>query len=192
MSWIKKYFGESNVRVLDVGCGFGYFLKKCDEKQWETYGVDISEYAISEAETYTKAKLLLQNVENGLPTFGDEYFDLVVILDVIEHLHSPHVVLRECHRVLKPCGKLAVATPNLGAIERLFLKLRGKQNRWHGFYDETHIRLFTPTSLKLLTERIGFRTVELKTPFQPLPTFVSKILEKSNLGGKIWLLAEKY
>lgn len=190
----KVYFPRSildenippHSRVLDVGCAFGYFLKLCDEYGLETYGLDISEYALEKAKTITKAKLYLHDVNDGLRIFQNEFFDLITMFDVIEHVENPYTFLIESRRVLKSGGKLIITTPNLNAITRFW-----KKDKWYGYIDDSHLYLFTPTSLRSLVERAGFKTMKLETPFHCLPNFIPKILNKIGLGGQIWLVCQK-
>ena len=84
-----------------------------------------------------------------------------------------------------------VTTPNLNAIMRVFSKLSGGERDWYGFLDETHVNLFTPSLLRSFVEEVGFKVLELKTPFQNLPSYLNRIFEKAGLGGQILLLAEK-
>jgi 2-polyprenyl-3-methyl-5-hydroxy-6-metoxy-1,4-benzoquinol methylase len=177
--------------VLDIGCAFGYFLKFCDNLGCNTCGIDVSEYAIERAQKETIAKLYVHDVERGLPIFQDNFFDLVTMFDVIEHLANPYNVLRETHRILKPHGRLAITTPNLNAIERFCRKILRNEKMWHGFVDEAHLYLFTMMSLRFLVERAKFKIVNLETPFHPLPKIVQRMSNKTGLGGQIWLLAEK-
>jgi 2-polyprenyl-3-methyl-5-hydroxy-6-metoxy-1,4-benzoquinol methylase len=182
---------SKEMKVLDIGCAYGYFLKLCDEMECETYGIDISKYAIKQAKKETKAKLFVHDVNKGLPMFSNNFFDLVTMFDVIEHLISPFLTLKEIYRVLKPRGRLVITTPNLNSIDRLIKKFFGKEEEWHGYYDKTHLYLFTPSSLKFLVERSGFKIVKIETPFHLLPRFIQKIVNKTGLGGQIWLVGEK-
>ncbi len=198
VKWIKAILikhrnmeNNSKISILDIGCGFGYFLKLCDEEGWETYGVDISEYAIGRARSITKAKLFVHDVEKGLPMFNEDFFDIVTMIDVLEHLYSPFKVVKEIYRILKPGGFMIITTPNLNALARFLWKIIGKEKRWYGFIDKTHIHLFTPLSLKHLVEKAGFRIINLKTPFHPLPEILQIALNKTGLGGQIWLVAQK-
>ncbi|MCQ6254489.1 class I SAM-dependent methyltransferase [Methanocaldococcus sp.] len=190
-SEVLKNVNVRGARVLDIGCAYGYFLKCCDEIGCETYGIDISEYAINQAKKETNAKLFVHDVDKGLPMFEDDSFDLVTMFDVIEHLHSPYFVLKEIYRVLKVSGKIIITTPNLNAIDRFLKKVLRKEKTWHGFRDKTHLYLFTPSSLRFLVERVGFKVVKLETPFHPLLKPLQKIVNKTGLGGQIWLVGEK-
>jgi len=177
------------MRVLDIGCAYGYLLKKFDEVGCETYGVDISKHAIEMARKETRATLYVHDVDKGLPMFSDEYFDLVTMIHVIEHLDSPYNVLREIRRVLKLRGRLVVLTPNLNSLARYLLKILRREYKWYGFTDITHKYLFTLASLKLLVERAGFRVITATAPFMPLKRL--SIVSRLGLGGSIFLLAEK-
>ena len=190
---IEKYVkGKARVRVLDLGCGFGYFLKLCDHKGWETYGMETSYFAIEIAKKNTKAQLYQGNIEDQAHVqFERNYFDLVSMFEVLEHLKYPPVALRRAHRLLKLRGKLVVTTPNLNAIMRVFSKLSGRERGWYGFLDETHVNLFTPSLLRSFVEEVGFKVLELKTPFYHLPWQLNRIFGKAGLGGQILLLAEK-
>ena len=191
LDWIREYV-NGKVRVLDVGCSFGYFLRLCDELGWETHGVDISRYAIDTAKVNTKAQLYLHDIENVRKSpFKEDSFDLITMFEVIEHLACPAMALEELNRILKNNGRLVMATPNLNAIERIVLKSLRKEKTWHGLYDRTHIRLFNPFSIRSLVERLDFRILELKTPFRRFPSAINAVLEKTLIGGRIWLVAEK-
>jgi len=173
-------------KVLDIGCAFGYFLKLCDDYNLETYGLDISEYAIRKAKKTTKAKLYLKDINDGLEIFSDGFFDLVTLFDIIEHVKNPCSLLTEVHRILKHGAKMVITTPNINAIAKV---LKGSQ--WVGFSDPSHLYLFTPDSLKFLVEKNGFMVTKLETFFHPLPKFLQKILNRTGKGGEIWLVASK-
>jgi len=189
---LQKSFKLNKISdVLDIGCAYGYFLKLCDELGCSTYGLDISEYAIEQAKKQTNAKLYVYDVNAGLPIFQDSVFDLVTMFDVAEHLNAPFFLLKEIYRVLKPKGMLAITTPNQNALERLFQKLLRKEKSWHGFRDRTHRSIFTQVSIRFLIEKAGFRVLEIETPFHLFPRRLQKLMNRTGLGGQIWLLAEK-
>ena len=173
-------------KILDIGCAFGFFLKLCDEYNLETYGLDISDYAIRKAKKITKAKLYLRDINDMLDIFSDEYFDLVTMFDIIEHVKNPCDLLTEVHRVLKRGDKIVITTPNVNAIAKLL-----KGNQWVGFSDPSHLYLFTSDSLKFLVEKNGFIVIKLETIFHPFPEFLQKILNRTGKGGEIWLVGKK-
>ena len=74
-------------RLLEVGCGVGYFLAQA-EKYFETYGIDISPIAIQYAKKNTTKSILTVGSATNLP-FKNDFFNIVVALDVLEHIHNP-------------------------------------------------------------------------------------------------------
>ena len=92
-------------RILDVGCAMGYLVKAFWEFGIEAYGIDISEYAIKNGIT----RNLIVGDATSIP-FKDESFDLVIALDLIEHLRNPKKFVTEAYRILKPNGYLVVKT----------------------------------------------------------------------------------
>lgn len=177
---------QPQAKVLDVGCAFGYFLNCCDEYGLKTYGVDISEYAINEARKATNAELFVHDINDGLPMFEDNFFDIITAFDVIEHLTSPYNVLKEIKRILNKNGKLILTTPNINAVGRIF-----SGSNWHGFKDKTHLYLFPPISLEHLFSQAGLVVTSLITPFHPLPNIIQKLANRTGLGGQIWIVAKK-
>lgn len=110
--------------ALDVGCGDGRVAQIMGEKLGTRfYGVDISKKGVELAKKKgVKAKVA--DVSDNIP-FKDNYFDLVISTEVIEHVTDPDGLLKEVYRVLKPGGLLLLTTPNLSSWTNRFLFLLG-------------------------------------------------------------------
>lgn len=111
--------GNARVKILDVGC-FPYHLGAA----LEMMGYDV--YGISSSHEPVKSKKIKTcNIESDRFPFEDNFFDLVVCTEVLEHLpQSPLNALRQIHRVLTPQGRLLLTTPNIArSINRLKLLL---------------------------------------------------------------------
>jgi len=173
-------------KILDIGCATGHFLNECDKKGLVTYGIDISPEFIKKAKKNTTAKLHVHDLNNGLKIFRANSFNFITVFDVIEHLDSPINFLKECQRILKPKGKIILTTPNLSSLGHFLTR-----DKWHGYSDTTHQYLFTPVSLRFTTEQAGLSVTRLETPFHPLPRQLDFLTSKLNLGGQIWLVAQK-
>ena len=100
-----------NKKILDIGCRFGLYTLNFAKSNL-TVGLDIS---LSHLISANKKKLALSNFvladATQLP-FKDEYFDMVLCLDVIEHIPTPQLLLWEIKRVLKTEGRLTLTTPH--------------------------------------------------------------------------------
>jgi SAM-dependent methyltransferase len=94
-------------RVLDVGCGTGLILKTLDK--WEPTGIDFSHLAL-EFSRRRGARNLIQGNVVELP-FADNSLDLILALDLIEHIEDDRRIVAEFHRVLRPGGCLIATVP---------------------------------------------------------------------------------
>ncbi|MCL0056852.1 class I SAM-dependent methyltransferase [Dehalococcoidia bacterium] len=99
-------------QVLDVGCARGYLVHIFRELGVDSYGIDLSEYALSSAPEELQEYLLKVNIDHeGLP-FESGIFDLIMCLDVVEHLANNDQAICEMRRVLKTDGALYVSVPS--------------------------------------------------------------------------------
>ena len=103
-------FVDFGMKVLDVGCGDGVFLKYADLKGAITHGIDSSSSGIWWARKKTGCENLYVGSTDALP-FPDDMFDLVVMIDVINYLNDYAGAIREACRVLVAGGKLAIMSP---------------------------------------------------------------------------------
>jgi SAM-dependent methyltransferase len=115
--------------VLDAGCGCGYgshHLATAGAEQ--VVGVDVSPEAIEYARSHYDVRNLDFRVADVTAlAFSDEAFDVVVCLEVFEHVADQQRLLAEVHRVLKPGGRFVVSTPN----GQLFSPRGEPLNPWH-------------------------------------------------------------
>lgn len=90
--------------TLDLGCGRGLFLFYCAHKNSDVIGIDVDKNKIKEAKTIPINSVLLGDAYQ-LP-FGDNTFNILVALDILEHLKNPKQVIKEMDRVLKTGEKV--------------------------------------------------------------------------------------
>ncbi|MCK4348652.1 MAG: class I SAM-dependent methyltransferase [Thermoplasmatales archaeon] len=150
---IEKY--KKGGRLLDIGCAVGFFLEVAKEDDWETFGVELSEYASN----YARERGL--NIFTGDVTatkFPDEYFDVITLWAVISNLQNPYNNLIEAYRILKKKGLIAIQT---GDINSIFAKLQGVN--WRLLTPEGHLYYFSPKTLRKMLELTGFEIVKRTT-----------------------------
>lgn len=78
--------------VLDVGCAFGYLVEALREQGVEAWGIDISNYAIEQSAKRVRPYLFAQSAVEPLPSAFPQRFDLIVSIEVLEHLHEEEMV----------------------------------------------------------------------------------------------------
>jgi len=146
---IKNY--KNGTTLLDVGCGEGFFLFNASEAGYNTKGVELSQ----DAAAYARREFGL-DVE-GKPfnemQLPENYFDVVTMWQVLEHLPHPLATLKEVHRILKPGGLLATSTPDIeGKMAKIF------RRKWWNLR-KLHINQFTAKTLADMLNRAGFKNV---------------------------------
>jgi SAM-dependent methyltransferase len=158
--WAVRYYGllcrrllraTGGRRFLDIGCAHGYTLARL-EHEFETWGIDVSEYAIGRArEIAPRSRVFVHDVISGMPdALRDVRFDLVLMKYVLEHIPDPGAVLRRVAGLLAPGGALLFSVPNTESPGR-----RIKGERWFGYQDRTHCSLLDPPTWRRLVTDAG-------------------------------------
>lgn len=136
-------------RLLDFGCGAGYFLERAQKRGWDAHGVELGSWAQEAARRRGVANLhqgLLQ--EQG---FADASFDAVHSSQVLEHLAHPQRELAELHRVLRSGGLFYANVPNYQCLSIVLGRDDFESNHPMG-----HLNYFTPKTLRALLAQNGF------------------------------------
>lgn len=151
-------------RILDVGCGDGFHLKLLREygnKTWILEGIDLDKRAI-EVASHSGIKVHLGSVEEiDLPK---ESYDLIFMIQTIEHVEKPVKVLSAIYSLLKKGGKLVIVTDNTDSIDFKFYK----QRYWGGYHFPRHWNLFNRKSLTLLAKKTKFEVERIRTIVSPV------------------------
>ena len=142
-------------RILDVGAGCGFFMETAKKNGWDVVGTEISELCIDQC---NKKGLDIFRGDIKAINFDPEQFDVIVGLEIIEHVPDPKGMLTEIYRLLRKGGLLYITTPNFNAINRYRLK---------GQYDVVnypiHLTYFTPKTLRNTAKSIGFNPKKICT-----------------------------
>lgn len=159
---VEELFGPlSGKRYLDVGTFYGAALKVAMEYGMEAYGVEgkreVAEFVVNNSDLE-----VLHQVSDELEeaVFGGD-FDLISLIEVLEHSPNPLESLRRMRSNLKQGGYVLVTVPNADNFELQLLK-EHSPHLMGGFIITGHINFFTPDTLRLAMEQTGF---EILTQF---------------------------
>ena len=196
-----RYFSERLSRIrafqpevramFDIGCGYGFWLKYCQDNGIAGEGLDISEEAVKYAQETLRLTVKLATLETF--AFKRDY-DAMVICDLLEHLPEPNSQLLKIRAALSSSGVLFIQVPNL-----LGLKLPP----FHGFGLPYHIWQFSIPTLKKLLQKNGFTVLRCWTGVMGvvgvyesggpgiMDTFTWEVARRLKLGNRLMVLAKK-
>ena len=140
-------------RLLEIGCGAGFFLKAAERNGWDASGIELS--AAGSTFAVERLGLRVRREQAEHLSFPDGSFDIVAMFDVIEHVLDPRAILQAAHRGLRPGGIILISTPNLNALSRSALGLS-----WAVLSPGEHLYYFSEATLARLLERCGFGQIE--------------------------------
>jgi SAM-dependent methyltransferase len=153
---IRKH--QPRGRVLDVGCGPGFFLDAAAALGYDAWGIDPSEPAVSLARRRHGERVALGLLEQA--PFPGESFDLLVAGDAFEHVYDPRRFLAAAHGLLKPGGLLAITTPDPSS---LLAHVSGRS--WVSFKIPEHVYYWSPATIRRALAP-GFDVVEISSAGQ--------------------------
>jgi SAM-dependent methyltransferase len=170
-------------KILDVGCGRGYFLLACRETGYEVEGIDISDAAAAHVTAEYKIPVHLGHIDQIILPAGS--FDAVTMWHSLEHTSDPNLCMQTIGKWLKNDGVLIVDVPNYEGYDA-----RMNWPDWPHWDLPYHFYHFTKGSLLALLNKNGFTAVAEKGY---LSDYVKEKLERKRLPGFIArLIAEFY
>lgn len=149
---------KASGRLLDVGCATGTFLTHMRRhlENWQLNGVEISPHASEIARTQFNLDVFTGTLEEA--HFTDQYFDVITLWEVLEHLYNPIETLIEVHRILKKDGIIVLRIPNGSSLDACLFK-----QYWEGLDPPRHLFVFTPTTMKGVLKEAGFKALNWNT-----------------------------
>lgn len=166
-------------RLLDVGCGTGYFMNHMRQQGYEVLGVEVDEgarnFGIQQFGLDVRPPAELE--AGALPG----QFGIISMWHVLEHVYDPKLYLQRLHELLADDGVLMIAVPNYQSLD-------GKKygSHWAAYDVPRHLWHFSPKTLGNLAQQMGFKVVDKKG--MPLdPFYVSLLSEKYQGKGSMAL-----
>ncbi|HIK26379.1 MAG: class I SAM-dependent methyltransferase [Thermosynechococcus sp. Uc] len=149
-----EIYRNSN-QILEIGCGKGDFLLEARKNYWEVQGTELSERG---------AQLC---IDKGIKThygtlredlFPSNYFDVIIAIEVIEHINNPRELIYQISRFLRRGGLFYCTTPNFNSIVRYIL-----QEKYSIIHYPEHLCYYTPKTLRELMVKNGFLCKKVET-----------------------------
>ncbi len=142
-------------RILDVGCGGGFFLAVAKQKGWEVYGTEYSDEDIVICEgkgiTMFKGKL------NDSP-FAAKSFDVITSFEVLEHINNPEDEISKFNELLRDGGIVYLTTPNFNSLNRYLLKAK-----FNILSYPDHLCYYTAKTINFLFNKHHFSKIKIQT-----------------------------
>lgn len=148
----RKYAGRpEGLKLLDVGCGAGKFVRQCVDSGIDAYGMDLSGDRIDYGRReYSLGERIWEGTLNAESIKGKTY-DIITMWDVIEHVPNPTEILREIKLVSNENTRLFILTMSL---DSLTYKIYGK--RWFYIHPPQHLHYFSHKSMENMLAKCGF------------------------------------
>lgn len=175
--WYLNHLKKSDI-VLDLGSNDGSNTLAAAKVCYKVVGVDYSERLLQIArqrsieKQLNNTKFILCDVEKTLP-FEDKSFDVVLFLDVLEHINNQKKSMTEVWRILKPKGRLFLSLPNQDSSWKQLQRFVGVNS----FTDPDHKREYSLQNIKDLLNEYNFKLsvvepVTFDTPIAPIFDFI--------------------
>ena len=163
---INKIEKLSNIkRICELGCGNGYFAGELAARGYEVVGVDGSESGVKEAQSaYGQTCRFVQSeIHSSLSGKVGSDFDLVVAIEVIEHLYQPSDLIEAAAAQLRPGGYLLLTTPYHGYLKNLILAVTNRMDsHFNPLGDGGHIKFFSVETLTRLITLQDFTEIQFE------------------------------
>ncbi|GAB4178183.1 MAG: methyltransferase domain-containing protein [Calditrichia bacterium] len=169
---VEQFSQETHQRILDIGCGTGYFLNYMKQHNWNTVGIEQDENARKFAESRFNLEVF---PPEGITSFAENSFNTITLWHVLEHIHNLNAIMESIRHILTPDGTLVIALPNPDSYDAEKYK-----DFWAAYDVPRHLWHFKPDVIVRLCEQHGFSLITKKR--MPLDGFYVSILTEKYKG----------
>jgi 2-polyprenyl-3-methyl-5-hydroxy-6-metoxy-1,4-benzoquinol methylase len=142
-------------KLLDIGCGTGFFLQEAKKRGWEVYGTEFTDKAI---EICKSKGIIMKQGKLDHAWFGEGVFDVIISFEVLEHINNPIEEVRNINYILRKGGIFYFTTPNFNALERFFLK-----SKYNIIEYPEHLAYYTKKTANYLFTSNNFKKKKIST-----------------------------
>lgn len=145
--WVRSLLPDGGT-VLDVGCGYGFFVDAMVQAGYDAAGIDMSEERYALARRSLRGTFIQGEIDEPFVAAHVNQFSVVAMFHVLEHVRAPVVFLQRCFSLVAPGGHLLIEVPNLGD------ELLSEQPEYRAFYwQRAHLSYFDAARLGLAMDR---------------------------------------
>ena len=173
VQFIRRF--HNGGRLLEIGCAYGFFLEEA-RRFYDVAGIEIADAAVAFCRSRGLSVINGVAAEAVFSQLG--MFDVIVLLDVIEHLRDPQDTLALCRRHLNPGGVIAITT---GDFASLYARLAGR--KWRLMTPPQHLWFFTPESIRRLSHSLGLQLQLCDHPWKVVPLALIDFQMRRLLGA---------
>jgi len=156
---------KSGRKLLDVGCGYGDFLFKMQNRGWDVYGIEPFLDAVKVGRKRVGEERILKG-ELPKVKFRSKNFDVVTLWGVLEHLPNPSIYISKIHNLLRKRGYLIIEIPNLDSF---LLSIFGNNYNWLSINE--HVFIYSKKGVKKFLNDNGFSTLSVYSPVKITSNF---------------------
>jgi 2-polyprenyl-3-methyl-5-hydroxy-6-metoxy-1,4-benzoquinol methylase len=160
-------------KILDVGCGRGWFLIEAKKRGWKVYGTEYSQTAVK---LCRENGIEMKEGELDLALFDDKDFDVITSFEVIEHINNPHKELKLIYNLLRKGGLFYCTTPNFNSLMRYYLK-----DKYNIIEYPEHLSYYTKSTLNKIVKKNDLIPIK----FLSTGISISRINASKNVPDKI-------
>lgn len=161
---------EKKLKILDYGGGIGFLSVKLAQLGHDVTLADQSEEALKTASLYFSKQKLDINILRAKDGYflWDNKYDIIIAKDLIEHVIEDEKMFKDLFEILNNNGKIIITTQNSFSlnylIEGTYKKIKSPKNKWLG-WDRTHIRFYTPITLKKLCKNLDVKSIKFESSY---------------------------
>lgn len=178
---------SKKLKLLEIGCGNGFFLEEAEKQGYEIYGVEPGKPSVDKAKPEIKKNIINDIFKSG--QFRKNFFDVICCFQTFDHVPNPNELLAECKKVLKIGGLMLFFNHDIGAWQN---KLMAEKSP---VIDIEHTYLYDKTTMRKIFAKHKFKVLAVKSSFNihhlsywlqlfPIPNFLKlPLLNFLNITG---------
>lgn len=171
---------ERSIRLLDIGCGNGNFLKRLDTQWFERFGLEVNPRGVEQCR---RAGLAVYDRPLVETDFGGARFDIVTLFSVLEHLPNPVETLRAARSVLNTNGFILLSVPNAKS-----LGFRWGREDWFHLDSPRHLFIPSRQTMEVAAEAAGLQVARCFNEWYEYPLDLFWSVRRSTWRWAVWPL----